>query len=78
MVSDKYKNIYFNKDVADLQLNESITNHLYNEDIKTIQMLRLMSRKDLKEKNFTDIEISNIQIKLQLLSLDLNGKVYNK
>ena len=64
------------KNIEELQLNNKIINKLKEKDIRIIKDLWKMKRKELKQLGFSDNEISQIIIKLQLHALDLNKRVY--
>lgn len=64
------------KSITELGLNSKITNKLKEKDILKIKDLWKMERKELKQNGFSDTEISQIIIKLQLHAIDLNKKVY--
>ena len=64
------------KNIEELQLNNEIINKLKEKDIRIIKDLWKMKRKELKQLGFSDNEISQIIIKLQLHALDLNKRVY--
>ncbi len=71
------KNIYVEKNIEILDLDKTIVNLLHINDIVTIENLWVLNRKKLKELGLKDNEIKQITIKLQLLGLDLNKRVYN-
>lgn len=71
------KNIYIEKDIKILDLDKQISDLLKKNDIVTIENLWVLDRKKLKELGLKDNEIKQITIKLQLLGLDLNKRVYN-
>ena len=64
------------KNIEELQLNNKITNKLKEKNIMIIKDLWKMKRKELKQLGFSDSEISQIIIKLQLHAIDLNKRVY--
>ncbi|MBE6158880.1 MAG: hypothetical protein E7159_03555 [Firmicutes bacterium] len=64
------------KNIEELQLNKKIINKLKEKDIRIIKDLWKMKRKELKQLGFSDSEISQIIIKLQLHAIDLNKRVY--
>ena len=64
------------KGIEELALDTKSLNHLKENNIITVEDLWTKKRKDLKELNFSDSEITNIAIKLQLYGLDLNKKIY--
>lgn len=71
------KNAYIEKNINILDLDKSIVEVFRNNDIVTIEQLWVLNRKKLKELGLKDNEIKQITIKLQLLGLDLNKRVYN-
>ena len=71
------KNAYIEKNINILDLDKSIVEVFRNNDIVTIEHLWILNRKKLKELGLKDNEIKQITIKLQLLGLDLNKRVYN-
>lgn len=71
------KNIYIEKDIGILDLDKPIVELLKKNEIVTIENLWVLNRKKLKELGLKDNEIKQITIKLQLLGLDLNKRVYN-
>ena len=64
------------KNIEELDINPSIVNVLKENSINKIEDVWALSRKDLKDFNLKDSDISQITIKLQLYGLDLNKKVY--
>ena len=64
------------KNIEELQLNNKILSKLKEKDIRIIKDLWKMKRKELKQLGFSDSEISQIIIKLQLHAIDLNKRVY--
>ena len=64
------------KNIEELQLNNKVINKLKEKDIRIIKDLWKMKRKELKQLGFSDSEISQIIIKLQLHAIDLNKRVY--
>ena len=64
------------KNIEELQLNNKITNKLKEKNIMIIKDLWKMKRKELKQLGFSDSEISQIIIKLQLHAIDLNKREY--
>lgn len=64
------------KNINILKLDKNIENKLNKLEIFTINDLWNINRNYLKNNNFKDYEIKEIRIKLQLISLDLNKKVY--
>ena len=64
------------KNIEELQLNNKILSKLKEKNIMVNKDLWKMKRKELKQLGFSDSEISQIIIKLQLHALDLNKRVY--
>jgi len=64
------------KNIEELQLNNKILSKLKEKNIMIIKDLWKMKRKELKQLGFSDSEISQIIIKLQLHAIDLNKRVY--
>ena len=64
------------KNIEELQLNNKILSKLKENNIMVIKDLWKMKRKELKQLGFSDSEISQIIIKLQLHAIDLNKRVY--
>ena len=59
-----------------LELSDSIIDKLRINNINKICELWELSRKELKQFGFSDVEINQVIIKLQLHALDLNKKFY--
>ncbi len=64
------------EDIKVLNLNQKLEIKLKNNNIVTIKDLWKLKRKDLKMLGFSDYEIKEIIIKLELNGLDLNKKIY--
>ncbi len=62
--------------IDNLSLNKNIINKLKELNINYIEELWQLKRSDLKYNNFTNDEINEIIISLQLIGLDLNKKKY--
>lgn len=71
------KNIYLENDIKILELEKDIKKILNDNNVKTVGDLWILTRKKLKEFGLKDADIKLITIKLQLLGLDLNKKVYS-
>lgn len=71
------KNIHADKDIKVLDLDPKVNKVLYDNEINTIGILWELNKKKLKELGLTDSEIKMISIKMQLLGIDLNKRVYN-
>lgn len=59
-----------------LYLPKTIVRKLEQINITTVEELWCCNRLFLKQSGFTDVEISQIRIKLQLEGMDLNHKYY--
>lgn len=57
-----------------LELDTVVENKLLLNNIDTIEKLWKLNRTDLKKLSFSDAEINNIIIKLQLIGISLNKK----
>lgn len=71
------ENVHIQKSIDILDIDKKTLELLISNDVKTIGDLWILTRKKLKDLGIKDSEIKQIQIKLQLLGLDLNKKVYN-
>lgn len=69
---------FLNSSIYALKLNDEIYTKLINNDILTILNLWNLNRKQLKKMKFTDNELNQIVIKMQLHGFDLNKKIYSK
>lgn len=73
----RVKNANIEKDIKALDLDSDMNKLLKENSINTVGDVWILNRKKLKEMGFKDTDIKLITIKLQLLGLDLNKKVYN-
>lgn len=64
------------KSIEELQLNNKILDKLKENNIIIIRDLWKMKRQELKQLGFSDNEINQITIKLQLHAIDLNKRTY--
>ena len=64
--------------IEELMISTKLKEKLSLSKIKTIKDLWQLKRKDLKNLTFTDQEINELIIALQLEGLDLNKKIYDK
>lgn len=71
------KNVHAEKDISVLELDPKVNKILKENNINTIGDLWILNKKKLKEIGIVDSDIKFISIKLQLLGLDLNKKIYN-
>ena len=70
-------NKFLDEDITFLNLNNTLSNILKNNNIYKVNDLWLYNKKDLKNIGVNNNDIKEIVIKLELLGLDLNKK-YNK
>lgn len=73
----KHTNIYAEKDIKILELDSDIVKVLLDNEIKTVGDVWVMNRKKLKAIGLKDSDIKQVIIKLQLLGLDLNKRMYS-
>lgn len=71
------KNVHAEKDISVLELDPKLNKILKENNINTVGDLWVLNKKKLKEIGIIDSDIKLISIKLQLLGLDLNKKIYN-
>jgi DNA-directed RNA polymerase alpha subunit len=69
-------NRILDKNIKILVLDEEILPVLKNNNIVNIRDLLVLNRKSLKNIKLNDKQINDIIIKLQLIGLDLNKKIY--
>lgn len=72
----KKNNEYIDKDISILGLDDNIACLLTKNEIRTVNDLWLKTKKDLKNYGLKDKDIKYVSIKLQLIGLDLNKKMY--
>lgn len=72
----KKDNVNLTKNIDILDLDKDVLSILKDNNIILIRNLWELNRKKLKEMGIKDSDIKQITIKLQLLGLDLNKKVY--
>ncbi|MBD9115204.1 hypothetical protein EGP95_05720 [bacterium] len=72
----KKMNKYIYKDISILGLDDNIACLLTKNEIRTVNDLWLKTKKDLKNYGLKDKDIKYASIKLQLIGLDLNKKMY--
>lgn len=72
----KKMNKYIYKDISILGLDDNIVCLLTKNEIRTVNDLWLKTKKDLKNYGLKDKDIKYVSIKLQLIGLDLNKKMY--
>ena len=73
----KHTNIYAEKDVKILELESDVLKVLKDNDINTVGDVWVLNRKKLKAMGLKDSDIKQVIIKLQLLGLDLNKRMYS-
>ena len=73
----KRKNEYVESNIDILDLDSDIIKILLDNKIDTVGLVWSQTRKSLKSLGLKDSEIKQIIIKLQLLGLDLNKKIYS-
>ena len=71
-------NYYLESDILILELGKEISNILRENNIVMIKDLWKLRRDNLKKYNLNDSQINDIIIKMQLLGLDLGGKIYSR
>ncbi len=64
------------RNISFLKLSDNVNKALKENDIKTVNELWHLTRKDLKKMGLSDKEITSIIIKMELNALDLGGKTY--
>lgn len=62
--------------INNLSLSKELILKLNDNNIKYIEEVWVLKRSELKSRGFTNEEINNIIISLQLIGLDLNKKKY--
>ena len=62
------------KEIKELELDEKIESKLKENNINYIEDLWKQNKKSLKSMGFSDSQINNIIIKLQLIGISLNKK----
>lgn len=72
----KCVNKYLDEGIKILNLEKEVVDILVENNIKTVNDLWCLNRKKLKEMGVKDPDIKQVIIKLQLVGLDLNKKVY--
>lgn len=72
----KKNNKYIDKDISILGLDDNIACLLTKNEIRTVNELWLKTKNDLKNYGLKDKDIKYVSIKLQLIGLDLNKKMY--
>lgn len=65
------------EEITKLNLTSNLLKKLYDNNIKTINDIWILKKKDLKDIGLNDKEIKSIVISLQLEGLDLNKKIYD-
>lgn len=70
------KNKYVDESIKILDLDKNLLEILEQNNISKVGEVWRLKRKDLKELGFKDSDINQVIIKLQLLGLDLNSRIY--
>ena len=65
-----------NKDINNLSISKELINKLKDKELNYIEDVWVLKRINLKTLGFTNDEIKEIIISLQLIGLDLNKKKY--
>ena len=65
-----------NKDINKLSISKELINKLKDKELNYIEDVWVLKRINLKTLGFTNDEIKEIIISLQLIGLDLNKKKY--
>ena len=73
----KRKNEYVESDIDILDLDSEINKIFRDNNINTVGIVWTQTRKSLKGLGLKDSDIKQVIIKLQLLGLDLNKKIYS-
>lgn len=73
----KKYNSNIEKSISVLDLDKETNNLLKKNNILKVEDIWILNRKKLKELGLSDNEIKQVVIKLQLLGLDLNKKMYS-
>ena len=73
----KRKNEYVESDIEILDLDSSVNKILKDNNLSTVGDVWVQTRKSLKTIGLKDSDVKQIIIKLQLLGLDLNKKIYS-
>lgn len=73
----KRKNEYVESSIDILDLDAETSKLLKEKEINTVGELWVQNRKSLKTLGLKDSDIKQVIIKLQLLGLDLNKKIYS-
>lgn len=76
MKKTKY-NSHVMDDIKSLDLDKDVLTILADNGINNVGDIWILNRKKLKGLGLKDIDINFIIVKLQLLGLDLNKKVYS-
>lgn len=65
-----------NKDINNLSISKELINKLKDKELNYIEDVWVLKRINLKTLGFTNDEIKEIVISLQLIGFDLNKKKY--
>ena len=64
------------RSISSLSLSKELINKLKDKELNYIEDVWVLKRNNLKTLGFSNDEINNIIISLQLIGLDLNKKKY--
>ena len=64
------------ENVSTLHLEDEVIRKLKEKEIKTVEDLWNLNRKELKQLGFSDIEVNKIVICLELYGLDLGKRIW--
>ncbi len=64
------------ENVSTLHLEDEVIRKLKEKEIKTVEDLWNLNRKELKQLGFSDIEVNKIVICLELYGFDLGKRIW--
>ncbi len=62
--------------ISVLKIDSNIVDKLVNNNINTIEDIWVLTKRDLKQMGFKDIEIHQISIHLELYGIDLGKRIW--
>lgn len=68
--------VNLDKRIDILDLNKNVKEVLKSNNINTIKELWILNKNDLKDIGLSSTDINHIKVKLELIGIDLNKKVY--